>query len=416
MEGIIPAGPGPSSSAVQRIAHRTFARSGLFGNPSDQYGGRTIAFSLKNFYAEVTLTSLESSAIRIQPHPVYDSTEYASLQELVARTSTEGLYGGVRLLTAAVKRFASYCERNNIPLLRVPTENGGGFTLSYDTNVPRQTGLAGSSAIIYSTIKCLMEWYGVDETMLPYSAHPQLVLSVEAGELGIAAGLQDRVVQVYGGAIHMDFNSAFMQAHGGVGRYCHIDTSLLPQPLYIMYSQNPSESGKVHSGVKERWMAGDPQVRALMSRVAECGDEGLRLLLQRPQQQQHQQQHQQQQQHEQQQLDLVEGQALELSSGRSRALALVDLMNRNADLRRALFGDEVLGSKNLRMVELARSVGAGANYTGSGGAVVVFCPDGESQGAVLAAVAQAEGFTLERVIVGPERALLPPAAADAVED
>ncbi|GIL66201.1 hypothetical protein Vafri_19795 [Volvox africanus] len=406
MEGVIPAGPGLSSRAMQRIVHRTFARSGLFGNPSDQYGGRTIAFSLENFYAEVTLTSSESSAIRIQPHPVYDSTEYASLQELVARTSTEGLYGGVRLLTAAVKRFALYCERNKIPLLRVPTENGGGFTLSYDTNVPRQTGLAGSSAIIYSAIKCLMEWYGIDETMLPYSAHPQLVLSVEAGELGIAAGLQDRVVQVYGGAVHMDFNSEYMQAHGGVGRYCHIDTSLLPQPLYIMYSQNPSESGKVHSGVKERWMAGDPQVRSLMRRVAECGDEGLRLLLlRRPHQQQ-------------QQVDFAAGQQAEVGSGESRATRpeIVDLMNLNADLRRALFGDEVLGSKNLRMVELARSIGAGANYTGSGGAVVVFCPDGESQGAVLAAAAHAEGFTLERVKVGPERAPLPPAAADALED
>ncbi|GIL91798.1 hypothetical protein Vretimale_7330 [Volvox reticuliferus] len=392
MENNISDGAGISSKAVQRIVHRTFARSGLFGNPSDQYGGQTIAFSLENFYAEVTLTSSESSAIRIQPHPVYDSTEYASLQELVVRTSTEGLYGGVRLLTAAVKRFAVYCEKSNIPLLRVPTESGGGFTLSYDTNVPRQTGLAGSSAIIYSAIKCLMDWYGVDETMLPYSAHPQLVLSVEAGELGIAAGLQDRVVQVYGGAVHMDFNSEYMQAHGGVGRYSRIDTSLLPQPLYIMYSKNPSESGKVHSGVKERWMAGDPQVRSLMSAVAECGDEGLRLLL-LPQK--------------------IRQLEAEVTDGKSRRdLALVDLMNRNADLRRALFGDGVLGSKNLRMVELARSVGAGANYTGSGGAVVVFCPEGDSQGEVLAAAAKAEGFTLERVQVGPERVPLPPAAVE----
>ncbi|GIL91799.1 hypothetical protein Vretifemale_19394 [Volvox reticuliferus] len=237
-----------------------------------------------------------------------------------------------------------------------------------------------------------MDWYGVDETMLPYSAHPQLVLSVEAGELGIAAGLQDRVVQVYGGAVHMDFNSEYMQAHGGVGRYSRIDTSLLPQPLYIMYSKNPSESGKVHSGVKERWMAGDPQVRSLMSAVAECGDEGLRLLL-LPQK--------------------IRQLEAEVTDGKSRRdLALVDLMNRNADLRRALFGDGVLGSKNLRMVELARSVGAGANYTGSGGAVVVFCPEGDSQGEVLAAAAKAEGFTLERVQVGPERVPLPPAAVE----
>lgn len=40
-----PAPPGP-------IEHTTYARVGIFGNPSDQYGGRTIAFSLANFHAK----------------------------------------------------------------------------------------------------------------------------------------------------------------------------------------------------------------------------------------------------------------------------------------------------------------------------------------------------------------------------
>lgn len=47
----------------------------------------------------LTPSAAPSSAVRIQPHPVYDSTEYQSLQHLVSKTSTEGLYGGVRLLT-----------------------------------------------------------------------------------------------------------------------------------------------------------------------------------------------------------------------------------------------------------------------------------------------------------------------------
>ncbi len=42
---------------------------------------------------------------------------------------------------------------------------------------------------------------------------PNLVLSVEE-ELGITAGLQDRVVQVYGGVVFMDFDREHMQAHG----------------------------------------------------------------------------------------------------------------------------------------------------------------------------------------------------------
>ncbi len=54
---------------------------------------------------QVTLTP--SDTIRIDPHPVYDSTEYGSMQELVQRTSTQGLYGGVRLLLVGSTGFAA---------------------------------------------------------------------------------------------------------------------------------------------------------------------------------------------------------------------------------------------------------------------------------------------------------------------
>lgn len=46
---------------------------------------------------------------------------------------------------AACKRFGEHCKQHGIPLA---TKRG--FSLSYDTDVPRQTGLSGSSAIIYS--------------------------------------------------------------------------------------------------------------------------------------------------------------------------------------------------------------------------------------------------------------------------
>lgn len=36
---------------------------------------------------------------------------------------------------------------------------------------------------------------------------PEFILNVEKKELGIAAGLQDRVIQVYGGVVFMDFSN-----------------------------------------------------------------------------------------------------------------------------------------------------------------------------------------------------------------
>ncbi len=51
-----------------------------------------------------------------------------------------------------------------------------------------------------------------------------------------------------------------------------------------------------------------------------------------------------------------------------------------------MFGDEVLGATNLRMIEAVRSTGAAAKFTGSGGAVLAYCPEGEAQVQRLAGV------------------------------
>ena len=66
------------------------------------------------------------------------------------------------------------------------------FTLSYDTNIPRQVGLAGSSAIVTACFKCLMDFFDITESDIPKHLQPSFVLSVEMDELGIAAGLQVR--------------------------------------------------------------------------------------------------------------------------------------------------------------------------------------------------------------------------------
>lgn len=63
------------------IEHRAYARIGLLGNPSDVYYGKTMSFSLANFYATVTLRS--SDDLIIQPHPFHDLVHFASLPHLV---------------------------------------------------------------------------------------------------------------------------------------------------------------------------------------------------------------------------------------------------------------------------------------------------------------------------------------------
>lgn len=68
---------------------------------------------------------------------------------------------------------------------------------------------------------------------------------------------------------------------------------------------------------------------------------------------------------------------------------------------RSMFGDDALGSLNIEMVEVARRVGAASKFTGSGGAVVVFCPDGPPQVKLLEDACKEAGFVIQPVKVVP---------------
>ncbi|CAN4082387.1 unnamed protein product [Withania somnifera] len=335
------------------IEHKSYARVGFLGNPSDIYFGNTISFSLGNFWASVRLEP--SLDLVIVPHPSHDLVQFNSVSYLVNRLQNEGYYGGVRLLMAIVKIFHNYCKDNNITL------HDGNFTLSYDTNIPRQTGLSGSSAIISAALSCLMDFYKVRH-LIEVEVRPNLVLNAEK-ELGIVAGLQDRVAQVYGGVVYMDFGKNHMDKLGH-GIYTPMDIDLLP-PLYLIYVENPSDSGKVHSTVRQRWLEGDEFIRSTMEEVANIAVEGRKALL---------------------------------GKDYSKLAALV---NHNFDLRRRMFGDDALGAMNIEMVEIARRVGAASKFTGSGGAVVVFCPNGLSQVKQLEDACCSAGFAFQPIKVMP---------------
>lgn len=69
--------------------------------------------------------------------------------------------GGVRLMTAALHRFHRLCADKGVSL---PPR---GFSMRYHTTVPRQVGLAGSSAIVTAIVRALMAHYGAYGTRPP---------------------------------------------------------------------------------------------------------------------------------------------------------------------------------------------------------------------------------------------------------
>jgi hypothetical protein len=192
-----PAAAAPAAPAEHYA--KGYARVGLLGNPSDGYGGKTFSVTIENFHAEAWLAPLArgNPAIHLLPHPVYDPLRYPSLGGLSTVSAREGYSGGLRLMAATLHRLRALCAAKAWPL-----DVSTGFAARYHTTVPRQVGLAGSSAIITAFLKAAMGFYGLESDAarealgLTRDRLPAFVLAIESEELGITAGLQDRVVQV----------------------------------------------------------------------------------------------------------------------------------------------------------------------------------------------------------------------------
>ena len=295
-----------------------YSRAGLIGNPSDGYFGKTISLILKNFKAEITL--YESPEINIIPNE-RDKSMFASIQELINDVRKSGYYGGVRLIKATIKKFGDYCKKNSIILEKK------NFTIGYETNIPRQVGLGGSSAIITASLRALMKFYNVE---IPKPIQANLILRVESDELGITAGLQDRVIQVYEGVVYMDFNKKIMEKHG-CGLYEPIDPKLLPK-LFLAYQLNLSKvSGITHSNIRDRFNSGNKEVINAMKYFAELAEEGKHCLLNKDYKR------------------------------------LRELMNANFDMRTKIFP---ISPENREMIKCARECGASAKFAGSGGSII----------------------------------------------
>jgi glucuronokinase len=302
---------------VRRAIGIAHARAGLLGNPSDAYGGKAIAFSIRDFSARVSLRGSERFVI--QPG-ASDLLDFASFREARDTLRARGCEDGIRLLRSAIWRFADYWR--GLEALDQEDESLR-FEMRYESDIPRQVGLAGSSAIVIAALRALMAWFDVaiDPAVLA-----ELALAAELDDLGIAAGPMDRVIQCYEGVLCMDLGEPRTAAS-----YERLPSEILP-PLFVAWDPRGGEaSGRVHQEVRRRWESGDEVVHEAMTTLSTLVDAGTACLR------------------------------------RGDQTAFRSLMDRNFDIRARLFR---ISKPDHELVEIGRSLGAATKLCGSGGAVV----------------------------------------------
>src|SRR5436190_18957470 len=221
-----------------------YARAGFLGNPSDGYFGKTISFAMSNFRARVLLYPSGRLEIKLSKA---DLPVFEILHDLYETTRWRGYYGGIRIIQALLIRFLDYCRDQGIEL------EDRNFTIEYDSNIPQRLGMGGSSAIVTAALRALCVYFQVQ---IPQPVQANLVLETETNELGVPAGLQDRVIQVYEGLVYMDFAKNIMDLQGH-GDYVRLDPGMLPN-VYLAYRTSLSEGTEVfHNNVRQRWLSGD---------------------------------------------------------------------------------------------------------------------------------------------------------------
>jgi glucuronokinase len=286
-----------------------FARAALAGNPSDGYGGATLAVVVRDFVAEVEATPATDPSV---------APENA-------------------LVRATVSRF----QREHAP-------DAAPVAVRLRTSIPMTVGLGGSSAIVIATVRALCELHRVE---LRRDELASFALAVETEDLGIAAGLQDRVAQAYGGLTFMDFQARV---------YEPLDPGLLP-PMFLAWNiEAGGASGLTHTDLRARFERAEPTVLAAISELA----------------------------------DLARTARAALLVGDAPTFARC--LDGSFEARRRML---TLDVRHVAMVELARAKGASANYTGSGGAIVGCCLDGEHRARVIAALTDAGYHAIAPAVV-----------------
>ncbi len=210
----------------------------------------------------------------------------------------------------------------------------------FSTTIPRSLGLAGSSAIVAATIISMIGAHQDDlwahELVDQPGLIPSLALEAERDVLGIPAGLQDRVVQIFGGTVAMEFGEEHMHVMNGLDICSYRPVGPLPDGLFVAYREGTAgDSGLVH-GAADVSSAG-------FRRAMECAAEAGRVAA-----------------------DAID---------RGDAEALGVAMDATFEQRAIAYP---LDPAHVEMIHVARASGASANYTGSGGAIIVLAPDGRA--------------------------------------
>ena len=221
------------------------ARVNILGNPGDANEGdfATISAAVDlHAYAEV----------RTSKDYTLEQTDSDSPPACFQPSDLPLPYNGqLDLLKGAVNRLYAFSKefREKLP--------AHGFHIQIRSDVPRQSGLGGSSLFVLLTLAALRKLYALDRHIHNDYILGELCQRVEELELGIAAGFADRYVPLFGGLAYLDYRGKLHHADickEPFATYERLDEYAASLPLVAVTTGVQHDSGDVHGCMRPRYL------------------------------------------------------------------------------------------------------------------------------------------------------------------
>lgn len=227
------------------------ARINLLGNPSDGVQGD---------FATI------STAIEIRAGAIVEPAEGLVLDRLERRGDRLEIIhrqtfrpeqvplpydGRLGLVKGAINRLHRYSAPFRDSL------DQGGVRIATWTEVPRQSGLGGSSLFVLLALAGLRQRYDLDPQRHHDYLLAELAQRVEAKELGITCGYADRYVPLFGGIAYLDYHGKLHQREIDQEPYVtyeRLDPWVDDVPLVAISSGVVRDSGDVHGQMRPRYL------------------------------------------------------------------------------------------------------------------------------------------------------------------
>jgi galactokinase/mevalonate kinase-like predicted kinase len=236
-----------------RVVCSAPGRAGIIGNPADMYGGAVLSCSV-GLRARVTMTPIEGIVLETNGEECC-IVSWEDLRPLGDRFD----------LARAILDY-----------MHLPPMN---CRISYESDIPINSGMSGSTALVVAILQALLAWQGEYPNRYQLAERAR---HIELNYLKIVCGYQDAYMCTFGGLNYMDFGGKQFYRSAEAELFATVEPlgDYVPRlPFVLGFTGVQHSSGKVHRPIRERWLEGEVAVVDGYQRITKLARRGKKALL-----------------------------------------------------------------------------------------------------------------------------------------